>query len=287
MSVSRAADFWEKLDDGEIKCVLCPHYCEISEGEVGKCGARANVDGALFAASYGLITSIALDPIEKKPLYMFNPGKMIVSLGGYGCNFSCPFCQNYGISLDYKEARTEYMSPELLCEVALLALAEGNIGLAYTYNEPIIAYEFVKDCCTLIKQEGLLNVLVTNGYICSGPLEALLPYIDAINIDIKGSDNRTYTKVGGKIDDVKRTLEIAAGQCHVEVTTLVVPDENVDEIEDIAKWLSSIDPEIPYHLSRFYPRYRYSDKKPTSKEAMYKAYDIAGRYLKNVFLGNI
>jgi len=283
----RVAEFWEKLDNNDIRCLLCPHFCQISENKTGRCGVRRNISGILIAESYGCVTSIALDPIEKKPLYMFKPGNMIVSVGSYGCNFRCQFCQNSGISIEYNNIKTEKFTPALLTEVAIMAIKDKNIGVAYTYNEPFIGFEFVKDCSLLTKEAGLANVLVTNGYINKEPLEKLLPAIDALNVDIKGYNKRTYNKVGGTLSPVLNTIEVASKVCHVEVTTLVIPNENEDEIEEIAKWLSSIDTNIPYHLSRFFPRYKYSGSEPTPPETMYKLYDIAKRYLKNVFLGNI
>ena len=289
MSTVKIAEYWDKLENNAVKCGLCPHYCTINEKKTGKCGVRVNHNGTLIAESYGCVTSIALDPIEKKPLYMFHPGKKIVSVGSYGCNFHCQFCQNSGISLEYSKnyIKPEFMTPDLILEVSKMAIPDGNIGIAYTYNEPLIGYEFIKDCATLIRNEGQANVLVTNGYINEKPLKELLPLIDALNVDIKAYNKRTYNMVGGTPDVVKATIETAVKECHVEVTTLVVPGENENEVEDIAKWLSSIDSNIPYHLSRFFPRYKYSDKVPTPPETMYKLYDIAGKYLKNVFLGNI
>jgi len=179
------------------------------------------------------------------------------------------------------------MTPELVTEVALLAVSDGNIGVAYTYNEPLIGFEFVKDCSRLIHEAGLMNVLVTNGFINKEPLNELLSHIDALNIDIKGNKERTYNEVGGTLAPVKNAIEIANRKCHVEVTTLVVPDENEDEVEDIVKWISTINPEIPYHLSRFFPRYKYSGSEPTPPETMYHLFDIAKKHLKNVFLGNM
>ena len=287
MDSHRVAEYWEKQENNVIKCGLCPHYCLINENKSGKCGVRKNIDGTLIASGYGRVTSIALDPIEKKPLYMFHPGTKIVSLGGYGCNLNCQFCQNYNISLEYERANFDIMTPSLVKEVAQLAVSDGNIGIAYTYNEPLIGYEFVKDCSLLTREAGLVNVLVTNGYINNDPLNELLPHIDALNIDMKGITERTYNMVGGTLAPVKNTIMTANKVCHVEVTTLVIPDENENEVEDIAKWLSEIDPEIPYHLSRFFPRYKYSDKKPTPPETMYRLYDMVKRYMKNVFLGNM
>jgi len=284
---SRVAEYWEKLDNNAVKCGLCPHYCHIGVDCAGKCGARTNQGGTLYASSYGSVTSVALDPIEKKPLYMFYPGKKIVSIGSYGCNFHCPFCQNHSISMEYKNLRFEQMTPELVRDVALLAVKDDNIGVAYTYNEPLIGYEFVSDCSALIRKAGLMNVLVTNGYINKEPLEKLLPMIDAMNIDIKGESERTYKKVGGTLDIIKDTIDTAYKHCHVEVTTLILPDENENDVEELAIWISELDPELPYHLSRFFPRYKYSDRAPTPPETMYRVYEIAKRHLKNVFLGNI
>jgi len=283
----KIADYWEKQENNIVKCGLCPHYCIIKNNHRGKCGVRLNNNGTLIATSYGCVTSVALDPIEKKPLYYFHPGKNIVSIGSYGCNLKCQFCQNYRISIEYKYIKTDQFSPELVSEIALLAVKDGNIGVAYTYNEPLIGYEFVKDCSILIRKEGLANVLVTNGYINKEPLEELLPYIDALNIDIKGSNNRTYNKLGGTYEPVKNTIKTANNFCHVEVTTLIIPNENENDVEEIAKWLSEINPSIPYHLSRFFPRYKYSEGAPTPPELMYKLKNKAEMYLENVHLGNM
>jgi len=189
--------------------------------------------------------------------------------------------------MEYQNVRPERMTPDIIAEVALLAVQDDNIGVAYTYNEPLIGYEFVRDCSKLIHKAGLMNVLVTNGYINKEPLEKLLPLIDALNIDIKGSYDRTYKKVGGTLEPVKLAIELASEACHVEVTTLVIPDENEDEVEEIAKWISSIDPDIPYHLSRFFPRYKFSDRDPTPPETMYRLRDTVMKYLSNVFIGNM
>jgi len=287
MANAREAEYWENNGSNDVKCLLCPHFCLIKENQAGKCGVRVNRNGSLIAESYGCVTSIALDPIEKKPLYKFYPGMKIISIGSYGCNFHCPFCQNYNISMEYSNVKIDKFSPELVAEVAEMAIEDKNIGIAYTYNEPLIGYEYVKDCAALIRNTGLMNVLVTNGYINKEPLEKLLPLIDAINVDIKGKDKRTYDMVGGTQTVVKNTIEAAVKVCHVEVTTLVIPNENETDVEDIAKWISSIDKTIPYHLSRFFPRYKYSGSEPTPPEIMYKLRDIAGKHLENVYIGNM
>ena len=286
----KKAMYWNTADNGSTRCGLCPHRCAIAENAAGLCGARENRDGELIAVGYGSVSSAALDPIEKKPLYMFHPGKRILSIGGYGCNLRCPFCQNYEISTVYagnNVARDPATMPGEVAALALRTVPEGNIGVAYTYNEPFIGYEFLYDCAELVHNSGLFNVVVTNGYINADPLENLLPLIDAMNIDLKCFTGSYYKKLGGGLETVKDTITIAYGQCHVEVTTLVIPGENEDDIEEIAKWLSSIDPNIPLHLSRFFPRYRYSQRAPTSRETIYKLREIAKQYLENVFAGNM
>ena len=274
-------------------CDICPHNCKIPEGKTGICGVRRNNSGKICSESYGLVSSLALDPIEKKPLYLFHPGKNILSIGSFGCNLRCPFCQNCEISIEYKSKESlknaRHISPEQLVALAKKYITEGNIGAAYTYNEPLIGYEFVYYCSKLIHEAGLKNVLVTNGYINRAPLKKILPYIDAMNIDLKGFTEGFYKKLGGKLTPVKETIETAYKNCHVEITTLIIPGENdsENEINSLAEWLASLDPEIPLHLTRFFPRYKYADKTTASKETIYKLCEIAKKHLKNVFAGNI
>jgi pyruvate formate lyase activating enzyme len=254
---------------------------------------RENWSGELVASGYGQVSSVALDPIEKKPLYMFHPGKRVLSIGGFGCNLRCPFCQNYEISTVYAGKpgpgvrNSESMTPPEIAALAAQAAPDGNIGVAYTYNEPLIGYEFLYDCAELVHNAGFYNVVVTNGHINKEPLENLLPLIDAMNIDLKGFTDAFYEKLGGNLETVKNTIAISCKQCHVEVTTLVIPGENEDDIGGIAGWLSSIDPNIPLHLSRFFPRYRYAGKMPTPRETMYKLQETAKKYLEYVFIGNM
>ena len=286
---SKEAMFWSESENSAADCELCPRQCCIAEGAAGFCGVRENRGGILTASGYGNVSAVALDPIEKKPLYMFKPGKMILSIGGYGCNFRCPFCQNSDISIEYDDrARSvKHLEPDEVLALAEQTVSAGNIGLAYTYNEPLIGYEFVFDCAKLIRQAGLSNVLVTNGYICNKPLEILLPLIDAMNIDLKGFSESFYKNLGGGLESVMETIALSRRSCHVEVTTLVIPGENEYDIEALSKWLSSVDPDIPLHLSRFFPRYRYSDRAHTPRETVIKLRETAGMYLKNVFMGNM
>jgi pyruvate formate lyase activating enzyme len=280
------AKYYEKLND-KIHCYLCPHNCVIENSHFGKCSVRLHEDGELYNLNYGEITSISLDPIEKKPLHYFKPNTYILSAGSFGCNFTCSFCQNYSISQHRPES--EYMSKENLIETILTV--KDNIGIAFTYYEPSIWYEYVYDCAKLLKEtdDSKSVVLVTNGYISEEPLKDLLPFVDAMNIDLKSFSNRYYKDIcGGNLSPVLKTIELSAKSCHVEVTTLLVSGENdsLEEVEDIAKFLGNIDRDIPLHLSRYFPRYKM-DNPPTDLELMFKAEDIAKRYLNRVGLGNV
>jgi len=286
----RQAIFWEKTENGNILCKLCPHNCSIIESSTGKCGVRENINGELIARSYGAVAAIALDPIEKKPLRMFEAGKNILSIGSLGCNLNCQFCQNYEISMAKSKEKLQSspkLMPDDIAKLAKQYISEKNIGVAYTYNEPLIGYEFVYDCAKKIHEEGLKNILVTNGYISTQPLKELLPLIDAMNIDLKAFSEGFYKRVGGNLEAVKETIITAHVKCHVEITALIIPGENEDDIEDMARWLASIDPELPLHLSRFFPRYNYASETPTPKETILKLRDIAKKHLTNVFCGNV
>lgn len=282
----RPALFYEKAADGAVKCLLCPHACIIPRDKSGRCLARRNKDGELYAESFGRITSVALDPIEKKPLHHFFPGSKILSLGSYGCNFHCAFCQNHEISMRAAEFRS--MEPSDVAALSLDLRSQGNIGVAYTYNEPLISFEFVQECATLLHRQGQKNVLVTNGFINPEPLLALLPLIDAMNIDLKSFSPLFYQELGGNPETVKATIAAAAKACHVEVTTLVVPGKNdtVQEMEALAAWLGQIDRTITLHLSRFFPRYQMTDLPATPLETLHTLAQTAKKHLQNVHLGN-
>ena len=286
---------FELISEGVARCLLCPHFCEILHSSYGKCGVRKNNNGKLVAESFGRVNGVCLDPIEKKPLHFFHPGSMILSVGTYGCNLDCPFCQNFTSVRQHLNAdEKEYTngSHEIIMPFELVALAKkyysiGNIGVAYTYNEPVVGFEYVRECAKLINDAGLKNILVTNGFINPGPLKELLPMVDAMNIDLKGFSQAFYNKLGGNFEAVKDAITIAAKNCHLEVTILVIPGENEHDIMEAAKWLASINTEIPLHLSRFFPRYKYSNRAPTSIETLRAAAQTARKYLKNVILGNI
>jgi len=277
----------------KAKCLICPRGCVLENGQAGFCRARENREGKVICASYGKLISAALDPIEKKPLSRFMPGGKILSVGSYGCNLRCPFCQNHRISMSGSEILTAITamdaSPEELAQKASELADSGNIGVAYTYNEPLIGYEFVYDCSLEIRKSGLKNVLVTNGYICEEPLKKLLPYIDAMNIDLKGFSESFYKKLDGDLETVKRTIAAASEQCHVEVATLIIPGENdsAAEMEQLSSWLSSLSPNIPLHISRFFPQYKWNHLSPTPADTIYSLVDIAAKKLRYVYTGNI
>ena len=271
-------------------CPICPRQCNLKEGQIGFCRARACINGEVRPINYGAITSVALDPIEKKPLYHFYPDTRILSVGSFGCNLRCPFCQNYEISMaGINDIPHQNVTPEQLSDLALKLAEEpnGNIGVAFTYNEPFISYEYVRDCSVLLHRHNLKSVLVTNGHINPEPLNELLPLIDAMNIDLKGFTQEYYDYVGGNLECVKQTIETASKRCHVEVTTLIVPtkNDNPEDMEREAAWLASISPDIPLHLSRYFPRYK-SDIPSTNIARIYRLQETAQKYLKHVHVGN-
>lgn len=273
----------------KIKCNICPNYCNLSEGQVGICRARKNENGQIISINYGHITSLALDPIEKKPLNRFHPGKNILSVGSFGCNLHCSFCQNHSISMVGKdETQTEYKEPDQLVELALRLKERNNIGIAFTYNEPLIGYEYVRDCAKLAKSHNLKNVVVTNGCFNEKVLDEILPYIDAFNIDLKGFTDDFYKKLRGNLETVKNFIKIASEQAHIEVTTLIIPGENdsEEEMRELVDFLAEINPEIPLHVSRFFPTYKMQDRPPTKITRIFELTDIAREKLKYVYEGN-
>jgi pyruvate formate lyase activating enzyme len=273
----------------KAECEICPHHCILDEGQLGICRARKNFSGTIICENYGKLTSIALDPIEKKPLRRFYPGSKILSIGSYGCNLRCPFCQNSDIAMVCgEEIETQFVPPEILIKNALELIPQGNIGIAYTYNEPLVGYEYVLDCAKLAKDSNLKNVVVTNGTICEKPLLKLLPFVDAMNIDLKSFTERFYKMIGGDLETVKQTIKLALKECHVEITTLIIPGENDSETEitELSTWLASVNPEIPLHITRFYPRWKMKDKKATPVETIYILAQTARKHLKYVYEGN-
>ncbi|MBQ6314129.1 MAG: AmmeMemoRadiSam system radical SAM enzyme [Mogibacterium sp.] len=275
-------------------CEVCFRHCNIPDGGLGFCGGRTSSGGKVTAANYGRITSLALDPIEKKPLRRFHPGSMILSAGSYGCNLRCPFCQNYEISWSEEAMkfarRAEFISPEELCSIADSCRSRGNIGLAFTYNEPLIGYEFIRDTSRLVHEIGMYNVIVTNGTAELTVLDELEPYIDAMNIDLKGFSKRYYTEVlGGDLDMVKAFIARATSFCHVELTTLVIPGENdsEEEMRRLSGWVAdTCGEETPLHISRFFPRFHMTDRGPTDVRLIYHLAEVARENLRYVYTGN-
>lgn len=280
----KEAMYYEKRDNKYVSCKLCPHYCTIADGDLGKCRVRKNEDGVLYAMNYGKITSYAYDPIEKKPLYHFYPGSNIFSIGSFGCNLACDFCQNWEIV--YDDSRAREIPDE---EIIRLAKERDSIGLAFTYNEPSIWYEYILDLTKKTQAEKIKMVMVTNGYINEEPLKELLPHIDAMNIDLKSMDDSFYKSIcKGTLDPVLNTIKLAAKSTHVEITTLIIGGENsdIDEIETLAKTIADIDRRIPLHLSRYFPAYKMKVP-PTNVETLMRAKRICKKYLENVYVGNL
>ena len=277
------------------RCDVCFHHCDIPEGRRGFCGARANIGGEVVPENYGRITALALDPIEKKPLRRFHPGSMVLSVGSYGCNLRCPFCQNHEISwsaeaMAYAQ-KAKTLTPEALAEAAVRLKPRGNMGLAFTYNEPLVGWEFVRDTAQLVHEAGLLNVLVTNGTAELKVLDSFARHIDAMNIDLKGFTEGYYTRIlGGSLSMVKAFIERAVRVCHVELTTLIVPGENdsEEEMRALSRWVAGLrdGKRIPLHISRFFPRFHMLDRTATEVRQIYRLADVAREVLEYVYTGN-
>ncbi|TNF37715.1 MAG: AmmeMemoRadiSam system radical SAM enzyme [Bacteroidetes bacterium] len=280
---------WEKKQGDALRCRICPHNCLLGDGERGICGARENRQGKIDLITSGFISGYALDPIEKKPLYHFHPGSMILSVGSYGCNLSCDFCQNFHISQNVTLGQSRHIEPAVLVRQA--ALTRGNAGIAYTYNEPVIWYEFVTETARLAAAEGLTNVMVTNGYVNPGPLEDYIRVIDAFNIDLKAFSNEFYRNYTGAtlkpvLDSIKA---IALSGRHLEITTLIIPglNDSPEEMKQEAEWIAeNAGTGVPLHLSRYFPMYRRSTS-ATPAETILALREIAEEYLDYVYTGNM
>ena len=279
------AKYYEKRDDGKVRCLLCPQFCVIAPSQRGTCRLRENVDGTLYATEYGMTVALNIDPIEKKPLYHFKPGSNILSIGPNGCNFTCDFCQNWNISQD--KSSTRYVSPN---ELVKLAGSNGSIGAAFTYTEPLVWFEYVYDSAMLLKEAGLATVIVSNGFINLEPARELFEYIDAANFDLKSIRDDFYRKLcGGRLSEVQDVIVLAREMgVHVELTNLLIPGENDsdEDITELTRWISELDRNMVLHISRYFPNYK-SSAPPTSPGRIAKAYDIARRRLKYVYTGNI
>ena len=278
-------------EHGVVVCGTCPRHCRIADGEVGFCRARRADGGRIIAANYGCITSLALDPIEKKPIAFFHPGENVLSVGSFGCNMRCPFCQNDSISQHgADDVPHQTVTPTELADLAHRVKRErGNLGLAYTYNEPLVGWEFVRDCACEVHARRMLNVLVSNGCVEASVVEELAPLMDAANIDVKGPSQDYYDWVGGDFAAVCRTIQtLHDAGCHVEVTTLVVPGRNDrdEDMDAIASVITSVSPDMPLHITRFFPRFHMSDVQPTPVATVLRLVAVARRRLRRVLAGN-
>ena len=283
--------YYKHLDDGRVECTLCPHHCRIAEGKTGVCRSRRNQNGMLVSEVYGKPCSLAIDPIEKKPLYHFHPGTTCLSLACTGCNFRCLNCQNHDISQVAPSDVNHYeLSPE---DVVALCLKHHCPGIAYTYTEPLTYLEYIIDCARLAHEAGLWNILVTAGYVCQEPLADLLPYLDAANVDLKSFSDDIYNKVsGGHLQPVLDTiLAMKRAGVWVEITNLVIPtvNDDLDMIRRMCRWLADNGlAEAPLHFSRFFPRYKMQDVPPTPIATLKAAKQIAEEEgIKYVYLGNV
>ncbi len=288
----KEALFYEKLQGTDVQCRLCGHNCHIHAGKRGVCAVRENREGTLYSLVYGKVISMNIDPIEKKPLFHFLPGSSSLSIATVGCNFRCKHCQNYEIS-QYPRERTfsipgKDMSPE---DIVNAAVKQGCESISYTYTEPTIFFEFAYDCARLAQQKGIRNVFVSNGYTGPEAVRLAAPFLDAINVDLKGSDIFYKEICGARLEPVKNTIRLMNELgVWVEVTTLVIPDLNDSEkdLADIAEFISSVDPAIPWHVSQFYPTYKLIDKPRTPISTLRKARDIGyNSGLNHIYLGNV
>jgi len=280
------ARFYEREKENKLRCKLCPHFCLIDPDNTGICTVRRNEDGVLKTLNYGQVTSAAMDPIEKKPLYHYDPGSVTLSLGTRGCNLSCSFCQNWRISQG--SPRTRYYSPAGVVEMA----GEKNSStITFTYSEPVVWFEYIEDVAQRAAERGLGIILVTNGFINPRPLQELIPYLSACNIDLKAMSAEFYRKHcgGGGPDPVRKTItSLHEAGVHLEVTNLLLPGENdgVEQLEDLCEFIADLSPEIPLHISRYFPRHRLKLGK-TPAEVMERSFDLARKHLNYVYLGNI
>ena len=290
--MKKEAMLYEKLEGSMVHCLLCAHNCKIADFKYGICGVRKNENGTLFTHAYGEVIAANVDPIEKKPLYHFLPGSGTYSIATAGCNFKCNFCQNWQISQSFRAGIGPDPGSERGYEIVREAKRHGCKSIAYTYTEPTIFFEYAYDTARLAKKEGLYNVFVTNGFMTLKALDTMKPYLDAANVDLKFFKEKTYKKLcGGALRPVLESIEhMKKLGIWVEVTTLVIPgiNDSDEELRDIAKFIRDTGKEIPWHISRFHPDYKYTNAAPTPVATLKKAASIgrdAG--LKYVYLGNI
>jgi len=286
------AAFLETLENNKVRCTLCPHNCLLKPGETGKCTVRHNNEGTLVTETFNTVSALSIDPVEKKPLYHFYPGTQILSVGSFGCNMKCSFCQNHDISqptIDILNRRKNTLSSrQIILEARGI---DSNIGLAFTYNEPVVWYEFMKDMAVKARSEGMSTVMVSNGYINRDPLKEIMNYINAFNIDLKAFNDNFYREIAGaRLKPVLKTLiEIGRSGKHLEITYLIIPgyNDNRNEFRDCISWLhDNIGPDVVLHLSRYFPSYNFSAP-PTPASTMHEMHNIAKEKINFVYPGNI
>lgn len=289
--MEKEALFWKKLKGKILQCRLCPHFCTLKENEFGKCKVRKNIKGKLYSLSYEKPVSIAIDPIEKKPIYHFLPRTYTFSIGMAGCNLSCKNCQNWQLSQkSAEELQAKKVKAE---EIIILAFKSACPSISYTYSEPLVSFEYVIETAKLAKEKGLKNIIVSNGFVNPLPLKKLLPYIDAFNIDLKSIDEKFYKEIcGARLAPILETLKIIwKAEKHLEITNLLIPglNDKDKQIKKLVKWIkNNLSAEVPLHFSAFYPCYKLSNLKPTSPEKVIHAQEIARKMgMKNAHTGNI
>jgi pyruvate formate lyase activating enzyme len=287
----KEAMFYEKLDEKKVKCFLCAHHCQIKDGKRGICYVRKNMDGTLYSLVYGKVISMHIDPIEKKPLFHFLPASTSFSIATVGCNFRCEHCQNFEISQypkEHADIRGQSVTPE---DVVEAAAKNGCESISYTYTEPTIFFEFAYDCAKLARQKGIKNVFVSNGYTSPEATRVIAPYLDGNNIDLKGNDDFYKKLCGARVGPVKETIRLMKELgVWVEVTTLIVPDYNDSEedLREIAGFIASVSPSIPWHVTQFYPTHKLTDKPRTPVKTLRRAREIGAQAgLKYVYEGNV
>lgn len=284
------AKYYKRLPNQAVECQLCPHQCHLEDGQTGKCRVRTNTSGKLHTQNFGNITALALDSVEKKPLYHFFPAHQILSIGTNGCNLSCEFCKNFQFSQKPKKAYyTRKLKPEELAELS--QRHQNNIGVAFTYNEPVIFYEYMLASAKLIKQHGGVTAMVTNGFINKNPLQELLPYIDAFNVDLKSFSNNFYEeKTGSMLPPVLETIkQIHKAQKHLELTFLLIPklNDQIDGFKKMIKWIKDeLASDVPLHISRYFPSNKMAEP-ATPIDLLYQFKEIADQHLQYTYIGNV
>lgn len=282
----RTASWWETAGES-VRCLLCPHGCVLPPGGTGRCGVRAHPAGRneLVSLNYGLVSSVAMDPVEKKPLYHWKPGSRILSLGTVGCSMDCPFCQNWEIA---RSAPSVRLSPLETEAIPRLAAEYGTRSVAFTYNEPLTWFEYMLEASKILRGKGMAAVLVSNGMITPSPLAELAPFISAANIDLKAFTREAYEQLGGDLESVKETIAFLIGKgVHVEVTFLLVPGINDQPAPflHMVSWLSGLAPQPPLHISRYFPRHRWT-RPATSLHLLREYASTARTHLRHVYVGN-